>query len=103
MRASTRSGEGIAPHRSGVDTRRRWRRCEWHRGELYPCVGFIVTNMTTSAERVVAFYNQRGTAGHWIKDSKKPAVSRAKDLICGTGAPSLAVILIVNASPGGLR
>jgi len=64
MRASTRSGEGIAPHRSGVDTRRRWRRCEWHRGELYPCVGFIVTNMTTPAERVLAFYNQRGTAGH---------------------------------------
>jgi len=65
----------------------RWRRCEWHRGELYPCVGFIVTNMTTPAERVLAFYNQRGTAGHWIKDSKKPAVSRAKDLICGTGGP----------------
>jgi len=42
----------------------RWRRCEWHRGELYPCVGFIVTNMTTPAERVLAFYNQRGTAGH---------------------------------------
>jgi len=37
---------------------------EWHPGELYPCVGFIVTNMTTPAERVVAFYNQRGTAGH---------------------------------------
>jgi hypothetical protein len=35
---------------------------EWHPGELYPRVGFIVTNMTRPAERVVAFYNQRGTA-----------------------------------------
>ena len=31
-------------------------------GELYPRVGFIVTNLARPAERVVAFYNQRGTA-----------------------------------------
>jgi hypothetical protein len=37
---------------------------EWHPGELYPRVGFIVTNMRRPAERVVAFYNQRGTARH---------------------------------------
>jgi hypothetical protein len=35
---------------------------EWHPCELYPRVGFIVTNMTRPAERVVAFYNQRGKA-----------------------------------------
>jgi hypothetical protein len=35
---------------------------EWHPGELYPRVGFIVTNLARPAERVVAFYNQRGTA-----------------------------------------
>src|SRR3954462_34459 len=29
---------------------------EWHPGELYPRVGFIVTNMARPAERVVAFY-----------------------------------------------
>jgi hypothetical protein len=29
---------------------------------LYPRVGFIVTNLAQPAERVVAFYNQRGTA-----------------------------------------
>jgi len=28
---------------------------EWHQGELYPRVGFIVTNLTRPAERVVAF------------------------------------------------
>jgi len=43
---------------------------EWHPGELYPRVGFIVTNMTRAAERVVAFYNQRGTAEQWIKEGK---------------------------------
>jgi hypothetical protein len=35
---------------------------EWHPGELVPRVGFIVTNISRPAERVVAFYNQRGTA-----------------------------------------
>ena len=39
---------------------------EWHPGELYPRVGFIVTNLARPAERVVAFYNQRGTAEQWI-------------------------------------
>jgi len=43
---------------------------EWHPGELYPRVGFVVTNMTRPAERVVAFYNQRGTAEQWIKEGK---------------------------------
>jgi hypothetical protein len=43
---------------------------EWHPGELYPRVGFIVTNMMRAADRVVAFYNQRGTAEQWIKEGK---------------------------------
>jgi hypothetical protein len=43
---------------------------EWHPGELYPRVGFIVTNVTRPAERVVAFYNHRGTAEQWIKEGK---------------------------------
>jgi hypothetical protein len=37
---------------------------------LKPRVGFIVTNLSRSAERVVAFYNQRGTAEQWIKEGK---------------------------------
>src|SRR5689334_25445913 len=37
---------------------------------LYPRVGFIVTNLARSVERVVAFYNQRGTAEQWIKEGK---------------------------------
>ena len=44
---------------------------EWHKGELFPRVGFIVTNlMWYPAERVVNFYNQRGTAEQWIKEGK---------------------------------
>ena len=41
---------------------------EWHRGELFPRVGFIVTNMTAVPEGVVRFYNGRGTDEQWIKE-----------------------------------
>src|SRR5438132_2500309 len=43
---------------------------EWHPGELYPRVGFIVTNLVRPAERVVAFYNHRGTCEQYIKEGK---------------------------------
>jgi hypothetical protein len=43
---------------------------EWHQGELYPRVGFLVTNLTRPVERVVKFYNGRGTAERWIKEGK---------------------------------
>ena len=41
------------------EKRRIVAKVEWHPGELYPRVGFIVTNLSRPAERVVAFYNQR--------------------------------------------
>jgi Transposase DDE domain group 1 len=56
--------------KSWSKSRRVVAKVEWHPGELYPTVGFIVTNMTRPAERVVAFYNQRGTAEQWIKEGK---------------------------------
>jgi hypothetical protein len=43
---------------------------EWHQGELYPRVGFVVTNLKRPAERVSRFYNGRGTAEQWIKEGK---------------------------------
>ena len=43
---------------------------EWHQGELFPRVGFIVTNLGGTANNVVHFYNQRGTAEQWIKEGK---------------------------------
>ena len=55
---------------SWTKSRRVVAKVEWHPGELYPRVGFIVTNMSRPAERVVAFYNKRGTAEQWIKEGK---------------------------------
>jgi len=43
---------------------------EWHPGELYPRVGFTVTNLARRAERVVGFYNQGGTCEQYIKEGK---------------------------------
>jgi hypothetical protein len=39
-----------------------------------PGVGFIVTNLARPPERVVAFYNLRGTAEQWIKEGKNALV-----------------------------
>jgi Transposase DDE domain group 1 len=46
---------------SWTKPRRVIAKVEWHPGELYPRVGFIVTNLRRPAERVIAFYNKRGT------------------------------------------
>lgn len=43
---------------------------EFHPGELFPRVGFIVTNRSLPNERVLAFYNGRGTAEQHIKEGK---------------------------------
>jgi hypothetical protein len=43
---------------------------EWHQGELFPRVGFVVTNLGGGAASVVWFYNGRGTAEQWIKEGK---------------------------------
>jgi hypothetical protein len=43
---------------------------EWHFGELFPRVGFIVTNLRHQSTNVVAFYNKRGTCEQWIKEWK---------------------------------
>jgi hypothetical protein len=43
---------------------------EWHPGELFPRVGFIVSNLLRRSKNVVAFYNQRGTAEQRIKEGK---------------------------------
>ena len=44
---------------------------EFHFGELFPRVGFIVTNFRTSSRAVVRFYNKRGMAEQWIKEGKQ--------------------------------
>jgi hypothetical protein len=43
---------------------------EWHRGKLFPRVGFIVSNLGLVPQGVVHFYNGRGKAEQWIKEGK---------------------------------
>ncbi len=43
---------------------------EWHREELFPRVGFVVTNMRGGAKPITDFYNARGRAEQAIKEGK---------------------------------
>jgi hypothetical protein len=43
---------------------------EWHVGELFPRVGFIVTNSHLEAERIIAIYNGRAEIENRIKEGK---------------------------------
>ncbi|TDK50408.1 IS1380 family transposase [Antarcticimicrobium luteum] len=52
------------------DERRVIAKIEWHPGELFPRVGFIVTNLPMEPDWVVRIYNQRGTAEQHIKEGK---------------------------------
>ncbi len=56
---------------SWTRARRVVAKVEFHFGELFPRVGFIVTNFQTSSRAVVRFYNKRGTAEQWIKEGKQ--------------------------------
>jgi len=51
-------------------SRRVVAKIEWHAGELFPRVGFVVTNLRRSPRRAIKFYNGRGTAEQWIKEGK---------------------------------
>ncbi len=44
---------------------------ECHVGELFPRVGFIVTNLSLPSRAFIRFYNMRGTAEQWIKEGKQ--------------------------------
>lgn len=43
---------------------------EWHEGELFPRIGFIVTNSRLPAGKVVKVYNGRGDVENRIKEGK---------------------------------
>jgi len=51
-------------------SRRVVAKIEWYAGELFPRIGFIVTNLRWKSSNVVKFYNKRGTAEQWIKEGK---------------------------------
>ncbi len=44
---------------------------EFHFGQLFSRVGFIVTNLEPDSRAVVGFFNKRGTAEEWIKKGKQ--------------------------------
>jgi hypothetical protein len=56
---------------SWTTARRVVAKVEHHAGELFPRIGFIVTNLETPSRAVVRFHNKRGTAEQWIKEGKQ--------------------------------
>jgi hypothetical protein len=56
--------------KSWSKARRVVAKVEFHPGDLFPRVGFIVTNRSLPNARVLAFYNDRGTAEQHIKEGK---------------------------------
>ena len=54
----------------GTESGAWWPRWNGTPASCTPRVGFIVTNLSRPAERVVAFYNQRGKAEQYIKEGK---------------------------------
>ena len=79
------------PGPSLTKVRRVVAKVEFHFGELFPRVGFIVTNFQTSNRAVVRFYNRRATAEQWIKEGKQAVAMtrlscnrfRANEVRCG--------------------
>ncbi len=54
---------------------------EFHFGELFPRVGFIVTNLETDSRAVVRFDHGRGAAEQWIKEGKTGSEDDAAELL----------------------
>jgi hypothetical protein len=44
---------------------------EFHFGELFPRMGFIVTNLRLPSRAMMRLYNKRRTAEQWIKEGKQ--------------------------------
>ncbi len=75
---------------------------EWHNGELFPRVGFIVTNLSRPAKRVVRFYNQRGTAGAMDQGRKERRQMDPLVLSRFCGQPGAAATVRAGLQPGQL-
>lgn len=58
---------------SWTTARRVVAKAEHHAGELFPRVGFIVTNLPLPNRAVVRFYNKRGSVEQWIREGKQAA------------------------------
>jgi hypothetical protein len=56
--------------KSWSQPRRVVAKIEWHRGELFPRIGFVVTNYRLSAGKLVKVYHGRGDVENRIKEGK---------------------------------
>jgi hypothetical protein len=71
-RHATAAGSAMTAHGAGPDQAL----CSpafpfrWPKPQASRSIMLAVTNLARSAERVVAFYNQRGTAEQWIREGK---------------------------------
>jgi hypothetical protein len=70
-------------------------KAEWHFGELFPRVGFIVTNLRRESKNVVGFYNKRGTCEQWIKEGKA-AILQSRELPSYPGDPRADCRVVAN-------
>jgi hypothetical protein len=71
-------------------SRRRPRRMvakiEWHRGELFPRIGFVVTSSRLPARKAIKVYNGRGDVENRIQEGKntlrwtRPAASDSRPI-----------------------
>ena len=75
---------------------------EHHLGELFPRVGFIVTNMALPSRSVVRFYNKRGTAEQWIKEGKQATTLDAAFVPSLSGQRSATATQRAGLQPGQL-
>ena len=82
---------------------------EWHQGELYPRVGFIVTNMTRPAERVSKFYNGRGPPNNGSERASMRCVGRdcpatpSATTPCGSSSTPLPTTSPISCAPWSCR
>ena len=75
---------------------------EWHAGELFPRVGFIVTNLRRAPRDVVRFYNQRGTAEQWDQGGQERGEVDAIVLPRLRGQPGPSATVRPGLQPGQL-
>jgi hypothetical protein len=75
---------------------------EWQNGELFPRVGFMVTNSSRPAKRVVRFYNQRGAGGAVDQGRQERPQMGPPSLSCLCRQPGAVATLRAGPQPGRL-
>ena len=66
---------------------------EWHAGELFPRIGFIVTNSRLGANKVVQVYNGRAEIENRIQEG---TLEGSGCIIFKTGVPSYPIVPVFS-------